>query len=141
MVGLKDWIDRSGVYLGHRDQRQVEVADLVQCAVQRSLVYNLAGDHSFSGLRIADGEPVEPLRPIGIELTDDADGINSHDAPLRGFSRRCGLGLLRKARQPRRPEHRYDDEGSRSRKAGHQPERRDPVNAVRLNCSRGSASR
>src|SRR5829696_10414861 len=77
-VGLMVEVDGFGVNPGYREERQVEVADPVERAVQGGLVDDVAGDHGFSGVRVGDGESVEPCRPLDVDLASDADVVNSH---------------------------------------------------------------
>jgi hypothetical protein len=53
----------------HPQQRQAEVADLREQAVQRSLVVDRADDDGVAAVG-RDGEPGEPARPPWRELAD-----------------------------------------------------------------------
>src|SRR5947208_13095108 len=58
---------------GERDQRDAEVAQLVEQAVQRCLVGHGAGDDGGAVVVGGEAQSVEPSRPSGPEMSLDAD--------------------------------------------------------------------
>ena len=66
-----------GLDVGDRDQRQADVADLLEQAVQRGLVGDRAVDDGGAVALVAEAQAVEPGSPAGIEVPLEADLVAS----------------------------------------------------------------
>src|SRR4051794_24629375 len=81
---LPSWV---GFDLGDRDQRQTDVADSSQQAVQSGLVDDGAGDEGSAVALLDEGESFELDSPSGVEVSSKTDlvpvgGCLAHGAKL-----------------------------------------------------------
>ena len=77
-----------GADLGDGDQRQAEVADFLEQAMQRGLVGHRAGDERACRRFVGEAQSVEPGGPAGAEVTLNADLVRS------GLEIAGGLSLM-----------------------------------------------
>ena len=69
---------RTAVHVGHpihRQQRQAEVADAGDHAMQRRLVDDWTGQHGRAVVLALDDQAPEPVRPAVVEVPGHADPI------------------------------------------------------------------
>src|SRR5207249_6698645 len=85
-IGLLQWIDElpgpaggriglAGFDLSDRDQRQAQVADFLEQAVQRGLVGYRAADDGGAVAGVGEAQSVKPGGPPGIEVPLEADFV------------------------------------------------------------------
>ena len=71
------WARLVGLDLRDRDQRQADVAHLLEQAVQRGLVDDRAVDDGGAVALVGEAQPVEPGGPAGVEVPLEADLVPS----------------------------------------------------------------
>ncbi|HWN61254.1 MAG TPA: hypothetical protein VNO25_11375, partial [Streptosporangiaceae bacterium] len=92
-IGLLPWIDEllgpvggriglAGFDLSDRDQRQAQVADFLEQAMQRGLVGYRAADDGGAVVHVDEAKSVKPGSPPGIKVPFEADFV-----PLRAVMR------------------------------------------------------
>lgn len=86
-----------GRNLRERDQRDADVAELVEQAVQRGLVHHGAADDGGAVVLGGKVQSVEPRRPAGAEMPGDADLVlrDAGEAGSRALARRSGGAVVR----------------------------------------------
>ena len=68
---------RVGLDLGDGDQRQAQVADLLEQAVQRGLVDDRTAEHGRAVVGVGEGEAVEPGGPPAVEMPGEPDLVGA----------------------------------------------------------------
>ena len=57
------------------DQGQAEIAYFAKQAVQRGLVHNRATEQSGPVALLSQGQPIEPVGPMGVEVPFESDFV------------------------------------------------------------------
>lgn len=63
---------RFEIETGHRQERQIQIADFAQQGKQSRLIDDRAGEKGFTSLLMGDGYALKPVGPIKIEVTFDS---------------------------------------------------------------------